>query len=345
MSTRLTPLGALLIVAVSSACDEPLGRDGDGGGIEGGAPGTGAAASTSGDQEQGGAPAAGGADALDGGGGQGPSGACASAGPAGDLDIMVASGADERRALVHVPEGAQERPAALIIALHGFTEGPEAMRDMTHLDEMADERGFVVAYPEGKNGSWNGGVCCGLSEWNAVDDVGFIAALIESVSASHCIDPGRVHVTGFSNGGFLAHRVGCELADRVASIGVVAGQQGMPSCEPTRSISVLQIHGSADPVVPFGGSAFLGYPSTASTIEGWAERDACGTTTSVTYDEGDTLCEARTSCDAGAIVELCTVEGGSHDWFGGGSAWTSGPPQGFVATLKILGFFEAHPMP
>lgn len=268
-------------------------------------------------------------------------------GLSGDLDLLVSVGGEERRVLLHVPaahDGVTALP--LVLALHGFTESPEDIRDTSHLDRVADERGFIAAFPEGKSGSWNGGVCCGVSEWMGEEDVAFIEATLDAIEASYCVDARRVHATGFSNGGFMSHRLACELADRVASIGVVAGQEGVESCAPARPVPVLQIHGTADPVVPYGGNPILAYPSTESTIAGWVERDGCGPSTNITLVEGDTTCVAHESCQAGSVVELCKVEGGLHDWFGGGSLWTeAGPPEGFVATLKIVEFFEAHPMP
>lgn len=113
-----------------------------------------------------------------------------------------------------------------------------------------------------------------------------------------------------------------------------------------RPVAVFQAHGTADPLVPYGGNPILGFPSTAETIDGWRARDACAQTEGeIVYEDDATTCERWGSCEGGADVELCTVEGGLHDWFGGGTAWTEdGPPEGFVATLAIVDFLFAHPM-
>lgn len=268
-------------------------------------------------------------------------------GEAGDFDRTISFGGKDRRFLLHVP--ASYDPTAgtqLVVALHGFTEGPEDIRDTSHFDVVSDQRGFIVAYPEGLTGSWNGGACCGLSVVEGIDDVGFIGALLDTLEAEYCVDPARVFATGFSNGGFMSHKLGCELSDRIAAIGVVAGQESLAECNPTRPVPVLQIHGDADPVVPYGGNPLLGFPPTSSTITGWATRDGCNPDPSPAGDLGDTSCEIYGECSEGAAVELCTVSGGGHDWPGGGSAWTGDtPPDGFVATLAIADFFEAHPRP
>lgn len=346
---RVSSIGGVAIALVLSACsDDALTPAGGGGGGEagpGGSPSTlGGSAPEGGESPgQGGTPSTGGSSSE----GGAPASSCAAPqGPAGDFERMIDVDADTRRAIVHVPAGlAPDAAAPLVIVMHGFTESPEDIRATTHFDEVADERGFIVAYPEGKNGSWNGGTCCGLSELMGEADVAFISAVIDDVSATHCVDPTRVHAAGFSNGGFMAHRLGCELADRIASIGVVAGQESLESCTPARPVAVLQVHGTSDPVVPFGGNPFLGYPPTEETIGGWQERDQCETTETTTYDADGVVCVARQSCAMTASVELCSVDGGGHDWFGGGSAWTAdGPPAGFVATLHIADFLAAHPM-
>ncbi len=341
------------ILALLSACDESPVDSSDGGSDAGGAAANGSTTSTSSDTSDStnlsstntstvgsGAGGAGGDPGASGttitGSGAGPS---CTPGQSGEFALSIDVGGDTREVLVFSPPS-DGTPRPLVIALHGFTANGEEMRDTTHFSELAMERGFVVAYPQGKNGSWNGGACCGLSEWMNEDDVGFVSAIIDALAEADCVDSARIYAAGFSNGGFLTHRLGCELADRIAAIGVVAGQESLDECTPSRAIPVLQIHGDADVVVPFGGNPVLGYPSTESTVEGWAERNGCTTESETTYDDGSTVCELRTACTDAAVVEFCRVDGGSHDWFGGGNAWVNGtPPSGFVASLAMLDFF------
>lgn len=268
-------------------------------------------------------------------------------GTAGDADRTVDVEGDERRFLLHVP--AQYDPTApmpLVVVFHGVTSSPEEIREVTHFDEVGDERGFMVAYPEGRNGSFNGGACCGLSRLLDVDDVGFTRALVDLVATEYCLDERRVYASGFSNGGFMTHRLGCEMADRLAAIAVVAGQEGVEICAPTRPMPVVQVHGTADPVVPYGGNSFIGFPSTQETIDGWAERDGCSDTSETLSTEGSVTCMGRTGCAEGSEVILCANEGGVHDWVGGGDLWTEqGPPPGFVTTLYFADFLARHALP
>jgi poly(3-hydroxybutyrate) depolymerase len=132
------------------------------------------------------------------------------------------------------------RPAMLVINLHGFTSNALQQELYANMPALADARGFVVASPDGLDASWNAGQCCGLSMTRAVDDVGFIRSLIDAVSAEYCVDPSRVFATGLSNGGFLSHRLACELSDRIAAVAPVAGVVGVPTCTPARAVPVFQ---------------------------------------------------------------------------------------------------------
>ncbi|MEW5742578.1 MAG: PHB depolymerase family esterase [Myxococcota bacterium] len=257
-----------------------------------------------------------------------------------DGEVTLVHQGRSRRALVYVPASAAGHAAPLILSLHGFSSDPEEHRDTTHYRELAEAKGFIVAFPSGVARSWNGGACCGPSNVTGVDDVGFLRALISFLSVEYCVDARRIHVSGFSNGGFLAHRMGCEAADVVASVGVVAGQMAVAACAPVRPMPVAQLHGALDPVVPFPGNPFLGFPATMTTAGGWAERDGCQATTR--DDDAGVQLHRWTQCAGGAQVQLTVVEGGGHDWFGGGSKWDGGGPVN--ATLTLLDFFDAHPM-
>ena len=268
-------------------------------------------------------------------------------GAAGDSDNPITVGATGRRYLLHVPPSYDPTiPMPLVVGYHGVTFTPEQMRDATHFDEVADQRGFLVAYPAGLYASWNAGTCCGGALAGKVDDVAFSRALLDEVTGTYCVDDQQIFATGFSNGGFMTHRVGCELADRYAAIGVVSGQESLAACAPGRPVPVVQLHGTADPLVPYLGNPLLGFPSTAQTIAGWAMRDGCADPPTTIGVEGSVTCVRHGGCAEDAEVILCTNEGGAHDWIGGGTLWTSaGPPPGFVTTLYFADFFGRHPRP
>lgn len=100
--------------------------------------------------------------------------------------------------------------APLVVMLHdGFGDGAQAERAY-HRDAEADSGHFVVVYPDGLNHAWNAGSCCGIPQRTDVDDVGFLTAVVDASGQQTAIDPARVYVTGMSNGGMMALRLGCQ---------------------------------------------------------------------------------------------------------------------------------------
>jgi polyhydroxybutyrate depolymerase len=101
---------------------------------------------------------------------------------------------------------------------------------------------------------------------------------------------------GLSNGGYLAHRIACDLGDRVAAIGAVAGLlQG--ACTPARPVPVWMVHGTADTLVD--------YDWVPSTMTFWKGTNGC-TTQSQTYSHGDASCVTHGGCTGGANLTDCS---------------------------------------
>ncbi len=270
--------------------------------------------------------------------------ACAPTGLApGDATLHLDFGGMTRTYKVHVPPSYDGSvPVPLVLNFHGYTSTADQEIALTHMNDQSDTSGFIVVYPEGVLNSWNAGVCCGTAASMDLDDVGLARAIVSAMESRACVDPHRVYATGMSNGGFLSHRIGCEAADLFAAIAPVAGVLGIPDadCTPSRPVPVMDFHGTADPIVPWGGSAGLGFPSVPDTIAGWARRDGCTGTPHTTFDHGDTHCETYDACDGGVEVTLCTVEGGGHWWPGGILTHN-----GIDATSAMWDFFTRYRLP
>lgn len=293
MHARTSLLAVALAASACSSVDD--GGEGPGGADAGELPGT----ADAGDDVEGEADA---------------SAACAAGEPLPEGGVVtIEHGGIERRFAVYVPDGVPE-PAPVVLNFHGFTSSAEAQRGYSLMDQTADEHGFVVVYPDGVGNSWNGGACCGDAQEQDLDDVAFVGALLDELERRLCIDSERVYATGFSNGGFLSHRLACELSDRIAGIGPVAGVIGVDGCEPARPRPVIAFHGVLDAVVPYAGSPLLGFPGFVDTMDAWAERNGCSGEPVVVYEEGEVQCVEHQDCDEGAAVRLCSIAGGGHTW-------------------------------
>ncbi|CAN5155086.1 PHB depolymerase family esterase [soil metagenome] len=263
-----------------------------------------------------------------------------------DAIWTIQSGGVSRLVNVHVPASYDPtHPMPLVLNFHGFTSDGVQEDLLSQMTPKSDAAGFVVMYPIGTGIplSWNAGACCGTAAASSVDDIQFVRDLLATANQTLCTDATRIYATGMSNGGFLSHRIGCELADTFAAIAPVAGVLGVPSCAPTRPMPVMHFHGTADPLVPYDGSTILGFPSVSDTFRGWAARDTCTGEPIVTFAHGDASCSTYQHCAAGAEVTLCTITGGGHTWPGGTPVPTLGATStDLSATDAMWTFFTAH---
>lgn len=74
-------------------------------------------------------------------------------------------------------DGRPAVPPALVVALHGGLATMGRMEELTGFDRLSDEKGFLVAYPDGFMTTWNAGDCCGAAKIGGIDDVGFLTKL------------------------------------------------------------------------------------------------------------------------------------------------------------------------
>ncbi len=319
-----------------------------------GAPGGSGGASGSGDT--GGAAGGGGFSGAGSGGQAGrggmSAGATGSAGIAGGTSMPCPSGGwspgDQRITLthdgiervyeVHIPPsytGTTRVP--LVMTIHGAHNTIALVRGWSQMNPVADANGFVVVYPQGVD-CWNtGGILPGCTA--ADDDVGFLTSVVADIESHACIDPKRVYATGISNGAMMAQHLGCVEADVFAAVGGVAGPTG--SCNPSRPISVVYMHGTEDRTV--------GYSSARPNVTGWAMRDGCSSTPAETYNMGSTRCETYSACRDGVEVVFCTITGMGHCWPEDSRCGPGGGPDFAVTDFKaspfMWEFFERHPLP
>jgi len=256
---------------------------------------------------------------------------------------------------VHMPPsyGRGER-VPLVLAFHRYTGTARTMEWTTRLNDVADENGFTVAYLDGYKGSWADGSGQFAADQAGIDDVAFVSAVIQELTDRLFIDPSRIYATGFSNGGFFAQRLACELPElaAVATVGAGLTANVLSDCRPESPISILMIHGTEDGGVPWEGTSK--YVSVPDTVAHWVAVNACAAkpVESKEPDLADDGTRVRrlayTGCAKGSEVVLYEIEGGGHTWPGGNKPaqlWglaTGAISEDLDASRAIWAFFEGH---
>ncbi len=207
----------------------------------------------------------------------------------------------------------------LLFSLHGLTQTGNTMMQFTGFNTYADQYNFIVVYPDGINNSWN----VGFSGGSTANDVGFLSALIDTLHAQYGIDLNRVYSTGFSNGGFMSYRLACELTGQIAAIASVAGTMtdgAWGSCQPSRDMPVMHIHGTNDFVVFYNGG--FGNKSVAQVLDLWQGFGNCPSNAFIVnlpdlVAEGSTVqTHTWAPCDESVEVVHYKVINGGHTWPG-----------------------------
>jgi polyhydroxybutyrate depolymerase len=238
---------------------------------------------------------------------------------------MVA--ADPLPAVVFEPPGlaAGERVPAVIV-LHGLGGSGQRAFERLELESFGRQRRLFVVAPDGAQDRqgrrfWNaGGACCNFDRV-AIDDVARLTSFIDRWRRNPHVDPRRVYVIGYSNGGFMVHRLACAAADRLAAVASIAGAGVDPSepCAVRSPLGVLEIHGDRDPIVRYEGGrvfddpALAAHPSAEASVRAWAARLGCA---AAAADSGEghasMRIERHDGCRLGS-VELWTIPGADHD--------------------------------
>jgi polyhydroxybutyrate depolymerase len=260
---------------------------------------------------------------------QAPPVPCARTPTPGDSTLTISSGGLQRTALVHVPPAPAGRPLPLLFALHGAAQDGAFFAGYTGFSTIADDERFIAVYP-------NATAIDGQSFWTindhrpgSADDVGFISDLLTSLESTLCIDPTRVYATGVSNGGGMAARLACQLSTRIVAVAPVAGgYSSLPPCAPQAPVAMLEVHGSVDPTVPYGGG-----PGGAGSVPGvlamWRRLDACPAAARQSRVAVRALETRWGPCAGGTQVAGLEIFGGGHQLPGG-----LPPDRGQNATLS-----------
>jgi poly(3-hydroxybutyrate) depolymerase len=247
-----------------------------------------------------------------------------------DNHTILEIGPTSRKAILELPGGHNvSHKLPLVVALHGYTSSGLGVSGFFDLIDSIHENGHLLLRPDGTISAtgqrfWNAtDACCNI--WGQeVDDVSWLTSLINEAITYHGADPEGIIIVGYSNGGFMAHRMACERGDMLRSIISLAGatHYDFNDCPNTGYPNVLQIHGTSDSVIFYDGGAILGdnYPAASQTVFSWANRSGCD----LTYTEinqldlisprgvNDTNEYEHLNCSSGNRVSLWEIPNGSH---------------------------------
>lgn len=269
---------------------------------------------------------------------------------------------------LHVPAGYDRRvKTPLVVVLHGAFSTPRQVERESGFSELAAREGFLVAYPAGAYGlfglfrHWNAGHCCGKAAADGVDDVGFLLRVIRDIGRTCNVDPARVYLAGFSNGGMLTYRFAAERTSVLAAAAPLAASPGGRASSdrppwmtpmPQAPLPLIVFHARDDDSVPFEGGTSprkggeQEYVSVAEAAAFWVSNNGCLEEPVVeSARQGRVTKKTWSDPRGGNDVVLYELEEWGHTWPGKhftGRLDPGHPLRGFHAAEIIWEFFKKH---
>lgn len=257
---------------------------------------------------------------------------------------------------LYTPAGRAKPAMPLVVMLHGCTQSPEDFAAGTDMNTLAEEFGFLVAWPAQPQGAnaqkcWN---------WFRPEDQArdrgepaVIAGIIRDILRDHPADASRVYVAGLSAGGAAAAIMGAAYPDLIAAIGVHSGlpvggaqdvmsafaamRSGSSGSTGARTVPAIVFHGLADSTVhPVNGAAVIAQAVQAHPgLKRVKAKDQTVSGRSYQFTRHD-------DAQGRSIAEHWEVDGAGHAWSGGKAGGSYTDPQGPDASREMLRFFAQH---
>ena len=142
------------------------------------------------------------------------------------LSRALTTNSGSMRYKLYIPTPRDTPPAGLIIMLHGCKQNPDDFAVGTGMNEVADTKNFIVAYPQ-QESSANAAAC-----WNwfvpahQMRDRGepaLMAALTRALTTEFNIPAGKVFAAGLSAGGAMAAILAETYPELYAAVGIHSG--------------------------------------------------------------------------------------------------------------------------
>ena len=274
------------------------------------------------------------------------------------LERSFASAAGSRDYKVYVPSGVKARRLPLIVMLHGCTQNPDDFAVGTGMNRLAEERGFIVAYPR-QPASANPSAC-----WNWFDvahqtrgegEPAILAGVTRAVVAEFAVDPAHVYVVGLSAGGAMAAILSATYPELYAAAGVHSGLPHGAAADLPSALAAMR--GSKTPPAPrarlangrvrtivfHGANDKVVHPSNATAILADARAGLADSAQESILDgaaAGRTYTRTLVMDGRGEPhAEYWAIDGLGHAWSGGGPEGSFTDPRGPNASREMLRFF------
>lgn len=259
----------------------------------------------------------------------------------------MTSGGDQRGYLLHLPaDYSPVRPLPVVLAFHGRKGNGYDIEAFSGLDTLE----AIVVYPLGLPGEGGEPAWQGAPYQPPSNDVLFVSDLLDKLQRTLCVDPFRIYATGKSNGAGFTALLACRLPHRIAAFATIAGAfypETTQGCGPGRPVSIVDFHGTADPIVNYNGEASSHgepLPPLPAWVQNWADHDHCApaTTTQIGPDVTEI---AYQHCAHDTAVTHYKIAGAGHTW--PGELVDSGPGSAthtISATDILWTFFHTHPL-
>jgi poly(hydroxyalkanoate) depolymerase family esterase len=271
-----------------------------------------------------------------------------------------------------LPAGPSATPAPLLLMLHGCTQSPDDFARGTRMNQLAQQQGYVVAYPAQAPGK-NPGKC-----WNwfrsgdqrrGAGEPALLTALAQHLVVTHALDAGRVYVAGLSAGGAMAAVLANAYPDVFAAIGVHSGlpagvAHDMPSAlavmkqgaaappvvmdrDRAARVPAIVFHGDRDGTVHPRNGASVVMQATGSVRSSTSTTDPTRVEVEPAVPAGGRLCTRTVyrNQDGTMAAEEWVVHGAGHAWFGGDPAGSYADAAGPDASTEMLRFFTSCRLP
>ena len=221
---------------------------------------------------------------------------------------------DGRQVLYVVPDPAPTTAGPLMIMLDYLGGNPAFMANLVLAGPHA-AKGEILAFPAHEGASWNNGVYAAQVFANPQTDVVFLSDVIADATTNLPVDPSRISMTGFSEGGFMADLFACDKPGLINGFGMVgASQVSTTSCESGTPLKMIMFAGTNDKLVPYDG--FGTVDSAAKSLSTWETIDGCSgsetaTALPVLVNDGTSVVQHQIP---GCNAILYQIVNGGHNW-------------------------------